>query len=291
MTIDSHTHAWGAPDRDHPWVNGPLIESYLADFSVDPVYPAESLLADMDAAGIDEAVVVGYPIYEWTDNAYTARAVEEHDRLYGVVMIDQFADDADETLRDLMSVDGVLGFRLGAICPYDRMWETFDPTVSWLADAVGETAFFEAARETDAVVQVLAHVEQLDQVVELVETYPDLTYLLDHFGHADPTVAPEAGPFARFRELAAHDSVAVKISEIVHRSNEGFPYADMHDHVRWFLEEFGRERVVWGSDFPNVSDEASYAESLDWLEHVDGLSNADRRWIRGRAFERHVGLE
>ena len=120
---------------------------------------------------------------------------------------------------------------------------------------------------------------------------PEGTTVGELMGESGPTVAPEAGPFARFRDLAAHDSVAVKVSEIVHRSNEEFPYADMHGHVRWFLEEFGRERVVWGSDFPNVSDEASYAESLDWLEHVDGLSDADRRWIRGRAFERHVGLD
>jgi predicted TIM-barrel fold metal-dependent hydrolase len=62
----------------------------------------------------------------------------------------------------------------------------------------------------------------------------------------------------------------------------------MHDHVRWFLDQFGRERVVWGSDFPNVSDAATYEESLAWLEHVDGLSTADRKWLRGRAFERHV---
>jgi predicted TIM-barrel fold metal-dependent hydrolase len=288
MVVDTHTHAWGAPDRNHPWVNGPLIDQYVGEFSVDLVYTADKLLADMDETGVDRAVVVGYPIYEWTDNAYTVRAVEEYDRLDGVVMVDQFAEGAADRLRELMAVDGILGCRLGAICPYDRMWETFDPSVTWLAEAVEESAFFEAARETGAAVQILAHVDQLDQALELVETYPDLTYLFDHFGHADPTVPPGEGPFAAFADLAEHDSVAVKVSEVVHRSAEGFPYRDMHDHVRWFLDQFGRERVVWGSDFPNVSDAATYEESLAWLDHVDGLSTADRKWLRGRAFERHV---
>ena len=287
MVLDTHTHAWTRPTREQPWVNGPLVET-VDEFGVDTVYTAEKLLADMDAVGVDEAVVVGYPICEWTDNRYTVRCAEAHERLSGIVMLDPFADGAADRLREAMTVDGVLGVRLGAICPYDRMWETFDPTVDWLREAIDETEFWAAARETDALVQVLAHVEQLEQVIELVETYPDLTYALDHFCHAGPDVPPEEA-LADLEPLAEHD-VAVKVSEVVHRSEAGFPYGDMHDHVRWLLETFGRERVVWGSDFPNVSDEASYEESLRWLGRVDCLSETDREWLTGRSFENLVGL-
>ncbi|WP_049914039.1 amidohydrolase family protein [Haloterrigena salina] len=289
MVFDTHTHAWAQPNRDHPWVNGPLVET-VDEFDVDTVYTAEKLLKDMDAVGIDEAVVVGYPICEWTDNWYTVQCVEEHDDLTGIVMLDPFADGAADRLREAMAVDGVLGVRLGAICPYDRMWETFDPGVEWLREAVDETAFWEAARETDALVQILAHVDQLEQVLDLVETYPELSYALDHFCHAGPEVPPGEA-LAALEPLAVDGyDVAVKISEVVHRSEEGFPYADMHDHVRWLLETFGRERIVWGSDFPNVSDEASYEESLRWLEHVDCLSKNDREWLTGRAMRELCGI-
>lgn len=290
MVLDTHTHAWTRPTRDHPWVNGTIVDA-VDEFSVDTVYDAERLLADMDDIGVDEAVVVGYPICQWTNNAYTLECVEEFDRLSGIVMLDQFADGAADRLRSAMAVDGILGFRLGAICPYDRMWETFDPTVSWLREAIDETAFWEAARETDALVQLLAHVDQLEDVIELVETYPDLSYALDHFCHADPAISPEDGAFADLEMLAADEyNVAVKISEVVHRSEEGFPYEDMHDHVRWLLETFGREQLVWGSDFPNVSDEATYEGSLRWLEHVDCLSKKDRKWLTGRSFETVAGI-
>ena len=289
MALDAHTHAWGPPSREHPWVNGPIVD--LVDgFDVATVYTADRLLGTLDREGVDEAVVVGYPVVEWTDNWYTERVVAEHERLHGVVLIDPFADDAAERLRRSMAVDGVLGFRLGAACPADRMWETFDPGATWLREAIDETGFWTAARETDAVVQILAHYDQLDQALELVETYPELTYLFDHFAHAGPATPPDGDAFEPFATLAEHDAVAVKLSEVQHRSTEPFPYADMHDHVRWFLDRFGRERVVWGSDFPNVSDEATYAEAYHWLDHVDGLSGADLTWIRERAFERHVGL-
>lgn len=206
-------------------------------------------------------------------------------------MLDPFADGTADELRRSMAVDGVLGYRLGAICPYDQMWETFDPEVTWLRSAIEETEFWEAARETDAIVQILAHVEQLDQALELVETYPDLTYLFDHFGHADPTVSPDIGPFSRFSDLAGYDNVGVKVSKIPHFSAEGFPYTDMHDHVRWFVNTFGADRVVWGSDFPNVNNVAIYKEALNWLDHVEGLSDRDLAYITGESFRGLVRLD
>ena len=287
MVIDTHTHAWAAASQEHPWTNGAITE-VVGNFDVHTVYDDDRLLADMNRTGIDEAVVVGYPICDWTDNWYTLDAVEANDRLYGIVMIDQFADDAAAELRRCMSTDGILGFRLGAACPYDRMWETFDPSVEWLRDAIDETEFWEAAVETDAAVQILCDHTQLDQALELVETYPELTYLFDHFAHADADTPTDKGSFARFEALVEYENVGVKLSEIPHMSNETFPYEDMHDHVNWLLDRFGRERVIWGSDYPNVSDTANYSEALNWVHHVDGLPPEDRTWLLEQAFREHV---
>lgn len=288
--LDTHTHAWGPASTEHPWVNGPLLDR-VDSFDVHTVYTADRLLTDMDQNGVEQAVVVGYPICEWVDNWYTRQTAEAHDRLYGIVMLDPFADDAADRLRRCMAIDGVLGFRLGGACPYDRMWETFDPSATWLGDAIEETEFWEAAVETDAIVQILCDHRQLQQAITLVEAHPELTYLFDHFAHAGPETPLEEGTFARFAELAAYDNVAVKVSEIPHHSETTFPYKDMHDHVRWLLDTFGRERVVWGSDYPNVSDVASYAQSYEWLRSVDTLSETDRKWILGRSFRRLVGLD
>jgi len=80
----------------------------------------------------------------------------------------------------------------------------------------------------------------------------------------------------------------VKVSETPFVSDEAYPYADVHDHLRWLLETAGRERVIWGSDFPDVSHpdygDAEYADALTWLDHVDGLSASDRTWLTERAF-------
>ena len=293
MVLDTHTHAWGPPSEEHPWTNGTLIEEFTSEFSTEIIYTNDRLLADMDQAGIDEAVVVGYPITNWTDNWYTITAAEENERLYGIAMIDQFADDAADQLHELMRYDRILGVRLGAVCPYDEMWGRFDYEVMWLRDAIGEDAFWTAARETDALVQLLAHTSQLGLALELVEAYPDLAYAFDHFAHADAADDPVES-YAGFEPLAEYDRVAVKISEVAHTSNEDYPYEDTYDHLRWLLDTFGRERVIWGSDFPNVSHPEfggmKYGETLSWLNEVPFLSKKDREWLTGRAFRDLVDL-
>lgn len=59
--IDTHTPAWGKASVEHPWVNGAILD-LVDEFTVHTVYTADRLLADMDRNGIDEAVIVGYPI-------------------------------------------------------------------------------------------------------------------------------------------------------------------------------------------------------------------------------------
>jgi predicted TIM-barrel fold metal-dependent hydrolase len=284
--LDTHAHAWGPPSRDHPWVNGKLVAD-VDEYRVDTIYDAPKLLAEMDAVGVDRAVVVAFPLPEWTDNWYTVEAATEYDRLLGVGLVDPFADDAADRLRALMDNEGVLGVRLGGAWPADGMWRTHDYDATWLRESVAESEFWTAATETDALVQITVHYSQYDQALALVEAYPDLTYVIDHFGFARPPVSlVEAG----FDEFAEHSNVALKVSGAPNWSNEAFPYTDLHDHVRWALSTLGRERVVWGSDYPNVSGKATYEESVAWLDHVDGLSNGDREWLTRRSFERHVGL-
>ncbi len=290
MVVDAHTHAWGPPSEDHPWVNESIVEHGLSESTVEPVYTAERLLADMDDGGIDEAVVVGYPITEWTDNWYVKRVVDTFDRLTGIAMVDPFAPDAGVTVRELMGVDGILGVRLGSVFARDRMWTTFDPSATWLSESTGAEGFWRAVRETDALVQLLLHPRQLEQALTVAHTYPDVRYVIDHFAYLPPDCPPDQPARTELEALAGIDSVAIKVSSAPEVSELPHPYDDLHELIRWFVEQFGRERVIWGSDYPNVSGTATYTETRSWLEHVDGLSSRDRTWLTDRAFIEHVGV-
>lgn len=292
MVVDSHTHAWGPDTDDHPWETDSMVET-ARDLPVETVYAADELLADMNEVGVDEAVVVGLPVTHWLDNWYVETVTREYDRLYGIALLDPFADDAADELRRLMAIDGLIGFRLATVFPQDRMYEV-DPadTVQndWLHEAINEPAFWDACAETGASINLLSHYEQLDQVQALVESYPDLTYVIDHVGRAGPDVPTDDEDFSRFADLAENDNVLVKASAIPFLSDEEFPHLDMEEKIRWLLDEFGPEQVAWGSDYPFVSPASDYEETLACLDHMDSLSARDHRWLTERAFVRHLGL-
>jgi predicted TIM-barrel fold metal-dependent hydrolase len=193
-----------------------------------------------------------------------------------------------------VSHEDVIGYRLAPVYPRDQMYEVDpDETVQndWLLDAAEETAFWNATAETGATVTLLVQYEQLDQVLELVERYPELNYVIDHMARISADIPFDSPYFATFEKLAEYDNVLVKASALGFLSQEGFPFSDMENYVRWMLNTFGQERVAWGSDFPFVSSVGvEYAESLECLDHFDSLSTSDYRWLTGRAFKRFVDI-
>lgn len=47
--IDTHTHAWGYPSAEHPWVNGPIID-LVDSFDVHTAYTDERRRDEVTAA-------------------------------------------------------------------------------------------------------------------------------------------------------------------------------------------------------------------------------------------------
>jgi len=290
--IDSHTHVWGPDTDDHPWATEPMVET-ADELPVETVYSAEELLANMDEVGIDEAFIIGLPVTHWLDNWYVEKVAREYDRLYGIGLLDPFADDAATELHRLMEIEDFVGFRLATVFPRDGMYEV-DPAdtveTDWLIDAIDESEFWEACAETGTSVNLLCHYEQLNQVQKLVDTYPELTYVIDHFGRAGGDVPDDDDDFARFAELTENENVLVKASAIPYLSNEDFPHLDMENKIRWLLDEVGREQVAWGSDYPFVSPVSDYEGTLTCLDYMDSISSQDREWLTDRSFKRHLDL-
>ena len=51
-------------------------------------------------------------------------------------------------------------------------------------------------------------------------------------------------------ELARYDNVRLKLSDVAGRSQQAFPYADVHPFIEKLLSVFGAERTVWGTGYP-----------------------------------------
>jgi len=171
--VDTHTHAWG-PDTDElPWGASILPPGWNGP------YTARDLIEDMDAAGVDESVIVTTPLYGRGPraNEYTMRAIEAFpERLWGIALLDFFQDGPDRVVGDLSRVTGherVLGVRMYACLAYDEYPTTVDRTGDWILDDALDPVW-EAAADLDTSVFVFPKAEQLSMVAEIADAYPDV---------------------------------------------------------------------------------------------------------------------
>jgi len=119
---------------------------------------------------------------------------------------------------------------------------------------------------------------QLDDVLNLVEQCPDVSFVLDHIGKPDI----KAGLLDPWREkitkLADFPNVECKISGMVTEADhDNWTRDDLKPYIDHVIESFGIDRVMYGGDW-GVSTLATtytdWVETLNWATQT--LSQADK---------------
>ena len=108
---------------------------------------------------------------------------------------------------------------------------------------------------------------ELSDAVKLVQASPEMTFVIDHCGNADPHVVngdtdpgsePNSNPSwhtsAGWKDdmsaLAASPNTVCKLSGIVARAQAGWNAETLAPTINHCLDVFGPERVVFGGDWP-----------------------------------------
>jgi predicted TIM-barrel fold metal-dependent hydrolase len=63
-----------------------------------------------------------------------------------------------------------------------------------------------------------------------------------------------------------------------------YPFAELRPAVETLYRRAGGERLVWGSDMPNVERNCTYRQSLEYLRQVAS------GWLPGADLDRILGL-
>ncbi len=70
---------------------------------------------------------------------------------------------------------------------------------------------------------------------------------------------------------------------------EEYPYPRAQELVRWAVDTFGADRIMWGTDYPPVLRTATYVQLLDWVrKHCSFLTAEQRAAILGGTAERFL---
>lgn len=145
---------------------------------------------------------------------------------------------------------------------------------------------------------------ELEDAARLAEQCPDTQFTLDHCGNGDPKAfrpakAGEEKPWHTVDEwkrgidrLAKLKNVIGKISGVIARLPKGDGADSLAPIVNYCLDAFGRDRVVFGSDWPVC---LLGGELTTWIkmltEIIASRSEADRKKLWSGNAIKHYGLK
>jgi predicted TIM-barrel fold metal-dependent hydrolase len=263
MTIaDAQVHIWGADTPDRPW---PKIGHSYAHRDT-PLGTAE-LVAEMDAAGVDKAVIVP-PSWEGDRNDLAQEACRLHPGRFAIMGRVPVKPVAPETLKTWRDQPGFLGLRF-----------TVRPEHTWLKDGDGDWAF--AAAEQFGLPVMISCVGSLPLVAKLADRFPNLKLVIDHLALRRVKDDAAFADLPDLLALASRPNVAAKASALPCFSSDPYPYRNIHGYIRRVFDAFGPQRMFWGTDLSRLP--CTYRQAVTmFTEELPFLSADDKAWVMGK---------
>ena len=267
MIVDAQIHLWakGKPSAHHRQTP----------------YLKEEALADMDAAGIDRAVI--HPVmWDPDSNELAVEAVRAHpDRfaIMGWFYLDQAEQRA--AIDTWKSRPGMKGLRFYFSDPRSQSWPD-DGTLDWL---------WPVAERLDIPVSLQASAF-LPRVGEIAERHPATEN--QHRSHGG--AARDTGAEAAYRNLpqllalAKHPNVAVKATGQAGYALDSYPFHSIHDALHRVFDAFGPRRMFWGTDITRMHCTWRQGMTL-FTEELPWLKGTDLELVMGQAFCDWIGWE
>ncbi|QNE23017.1 amidohydrolase family protein [Kribbella qitaiheensis] len=251
--VDAHHHVWDLSVREQAWMVGAELDPIRRDFSVEDLAPLAA------AAGVTATVVVQtVSLLEETHEFLEVAASNE--LVAGVVgWVDLTSAEVADALSGLKErPDGswLKGIRHQVHDEADPRWLCRDDVRAGL----------KAVAEAGLVYDLLTKTPHLPAAVETAAALPELTFVVDHI--SKPVIGADPEPWAtELRSLAAHPNVSCKLSGMVTEASwPDWKVSDLKPYVDVVLDEFGPDRVMFGSDWPVCLLAASYPEVVQAAE-------------------------
>jgi L-fuconolactonase len=134
---------------------------------------------------------------------------------------------------------------------------------------------------------LLVRTRQLTAATETVRRNPDVQFVLDHCAKPNIGEKPDRPWKDAMSRLAELPNVACKISGLVTEADwSSWTVEEVAPYIDLVIEWFGRERCMFGSDWPVCLLAAQYDQVVDLVRDVAGEDEE----IFGRTAERVYGL-
>jgi len=268
--IDAQVHAY---ERDHParpWANvlhGPAEVT------------GDDMIAAMDAAGVDAAILVSvFTMYEF-DASYAMDVYAAHpDRFRLIKPVNPSDLAVEQTISQWAATPGAVAIRI-----------MLNRGISEDPSDPGINRVLAAAARYNLPVNLLCW-GRLAQVKQLALQNPDTQIVVDHLGLQQPYEPPPLdNPFGDLPAvigLAECPNIAIKITGACTLSKQAFPYQDIWTPLRKILDAYGLDRCMWGTDWTRAVKILSYQQGVDAFRLTDQLSAQERSQLMGDTLQK-----
>ena len=256
MIIDVHAHVFPPEvrdDRDAYLQRDTTFRELYANPKA-RIASADELLASMDEAGVDKSVICGFA---WSDAElcleHTRYLLEEAAQSEGRLIPFCSVQPSDEKARDLLKRWAARGARgLGELRPQQQGYSLIDSEeadlLAWAADAYDLTLLFHASEPAGHVYPGKAGLP-VEQLYRFIADFPGVTVIAAHWGGCLPFYAlmPEV---SEKLDRTYFDTAA---TGLLYRP-------EIYKHA---IDLVGADHILFGSDFPLVSQEQALQELRD----------------------------
>lgn len=261
--VDAHFHLWDPGQLRYPWLEE--VPEINQTYSLEAFAEQTSGLTP----AIDKMVFIQcecIPNEYLQEVEYITRQAAEDKRIQGIVSwFPLEAEDAAERLEELVGNPLIKGLRRLEETPVSLFSKpSFLKNLSLLA-------------RHGLSFDICAKNHLLGAAISMVDYQPDIPYMLDHMGKPDIKNREMQSWKSHIRLLAQNPNVYCKVSGLVTEADlRNWREEDLRPYFDYVLEQFGSGRLVFGGDWPVLTQATSYGQ---WLETVKqlctGLSEND----------------
>ena len=269
----------------------------LPPYNEKTVFTPEMLIANMDWAGVDKAVLLQGPFYGEC-NSYVLEALNRYpDRLVGAAYFDPWET---EIRQDFESLVALSGFRVVKL-------ECSEPTglCGLHPDArldMSEIAWLWNELEQRGLVLTLdlgaigSRSYQTGAVRAIAENHPNLRIVIAHLGQPNPSAEAKAERWNLWQEqidLGQLPNVWFDTAALpAYLPDEDFPYPTAARYLYLALERIGPSKILWGTDLPGLLRHLNYPQLLRLAKlHTQSLFPDEQAMILGENAMRVYGFD
>jgi L-fuconolactonase len=264
IRVDTHQHAWNLAQVDYPWLK-PEYKAFYGNFTPDLLEP------QIKTAGVDYTVMV-QAANSYEDTASMLLHADYNHWIVGIVGWVNLLD-PEETGKRLEI------YQRGPYFKGVRHLIHDEPDPNWVIQDVVIESLRLLAQHSVPFDVVAVYPNHLKHIPTLVEKIPDLRLVIDHLAKP-PIGRDDKGWFDQMRVAAQAPQVFAKFSGLF--DNPAWTIRDVQPYTDFALEQFGANRIMFGSDWPVALMGGTYASVwANTQQLIAACSEAEKDAILG----------